>query len=53
MLRKLASVPLLPMLSQTTTKSPAWLEATTGCDWLDVVWVFTWKSPPMGLPMSS
>jgi hypothetical protein len=36
-LRKLVSVPLLPVLSQTTTKSPAWFEATKGRDWLEVV----------------
>src|SRR5262245_53906157 len=50
MLMPLVSVPVLPSLAQTATKPPLPSGATEVSACNDVVYVFTWNSPPMGSP---
>jgi len=53
MLKLLVSDPALPALVHTTTKFPALSLVTAGPRWALVVYVFTWNSPPMGVPALS
>jgi hypothetical protein len=50
MLKLLVSDPALPKLCHTTTKFPAPSPVTAGKAWEPVVYVFTWNSPPTGVP---
>jgi hypothetical protein len=40
-------------LCQATTKLPSASTAAEGADWLPVVVVFTWNSPPRGAPFAA